>query len=299
MINFQISDYLNARARVEIVAYNRLPLPDQSANAFSQFKSKNPLLGVMGSDESRVFMANYLRPVTTFLKEMNFGGALDRLNSILRKLDDLSLPIDLDEIRSHCKVLEEIMREAAQRARFYHYPAKKVELLDTIEKDWGSVFAKFRSVEPEVRVGVDLWALGHSAASVFHMCRAAEIALRVLAKERRLKVSANKPIDYETFGTVLTALKKESDRIHTMYPNTEKKQIAVEFYSTATGSLTHIKDKYRDQVAHVRRDYDEHEALSAINHVRELLTELAKHASEDMAGPIAWGLRKPVKKRKP
>ncbi|HEY2530485.1 MAG TPA: hypothetical protein VGJ20_21560 [Xanthobacteraceae bacterium] len=52
------------------------------------------------------------------------------------------------------------------------------------------------------------------------------------------------------------------------------------FYSGATGQLHAFKDTYRNVVMHVRRSYDELDALRAINQVRDFMNGLSAKIGE-------------------
>jgi hypothetical protein len=62
----------------------------------------------------------------------------------------------------------------------------------------------------------------------------------------------------------------------------------LEFYRGALGEFEAFKDTYRNNVMHVRKDYDEPQALSVMNHVREFI--LAAKIDEHPKA-IRWGLR--------
>jgi hypothetical protein len=59
------------------------------------------------------------------------------------------------------------------------------------------------------------------------------------------------------------------------------------FYNGAVGQLHGFKDTYRNVVMHVRRSYDELDALRAINLVREFMNGLSVKVGEKTRGPIS------------
>lgn len=280
MYNFVLRDFALALGTIEVFGIQR------------------PFGGTYYTDEEARLMAKQLRPAVASLKRIEFHAAADQLEAIVSALTGRMPRPARQDVETRFHVLLQTIHSAAQHARFYYYPNAKADVLQSLDASWKSAFLSFPAAESEVRAGVDLWALGHSTASVFHMVRVAEIGLRAIAQDLNLRISAHKPIDYETFGTVLTAIRSEVDRIHQMYPNTRRKEEAVEFYSTAVGALTAIKDKYRDQVSHMRREYDEHEAMSAISHVREFMLSLSKRLNQSSTKSISWGLRRPTRSKK-
>jgi hypothetical protein len=226
--------------------------------------------------------------ILEFCNRVDLDHAAHRTEWTLKRLRERAMT--WPHLRSDTASIHEGMIDDAKKVFCYHYPPDLVKPLHSIKTDWSKVFKKFRSAADDIRAGVDLYALGHNTASVFHMIRVAEIGLRKLARERRVKITRGKPLEWETFGNIIKALHGKIDEIQKA-KNGPKKDAALHFYSTALGHMTAIKDKYRDQIAHVRRTYDAPEALSAMNHVREMMLGLAEKLDESSAKMIQWGLR--------
>ena len=134
-----------------------------------------------------------------------------------------------------------------------------------------------------------LHALGHDTASVFHMMRAAEIGLRVLARERRVSATKKRPLDWNTWGNLIDKIEVTLGGIRKK-PNGPKKDLALGFYSGALGHMTALKDVYRDQVNHVRRSYDEHESARVLDRTHDCLLLLSTRLNEDSTRAIGWGI---------
>jgi hypothetical protein len=148
------------------------------------------------------------------------------------------------------------------------------------------VLKKFKSARPDAERAVDCWALDHSNASIFHFMRAAEIGLRALARERRVLLPKNKPLEWGQWGEIIREARKKVDEIRQKPPGPAK-EAALSFYNGALSHMEGFADKYRNQVMHVRKDYNEHDAASAMMHVREFLTGLG--AKMDESGKaIRW-----------
>jgi hypothetical protein len=58
------------------------------------------------------------------------------------------------------------------------------------------------------------------------------------------------------------------------------------FYRGAIGHFYAFKDKYRNATMHVRIRYDDLQALSAINHVREFMNGISQKIGEKTKKPI-------------
>lgn len=135
---------------------------------------------------------------------------------------------------------------------------------------------------------MDCWALGHSTASVFHFMRVAEIGLRSLARERQVTIP-RRPLEWANWQDILSKLRGEIEKIAKRRAGPSR-DAALEFYRGALGEFEAFKDAYRNNVMHVRVTYDEHQALSVMNHVREFITRLAAKIDEKPKA-IRWGLR--------
>ncbi len=119
--------------------------------------------------------------------------------------------------------------------------------------------------------------------------RIAEVGLRALAKERRIKLP-KKPLEWANWQDIINAIRTEVKRI----ANAEagpKRDAALNFYQGALGEFEAFKDVYRNQVMHVREMYEEEAALHTLNHVREFMRRLSNKIGEDPLLKLKWGLR--------
>ncbi|MGB8276788.1 MAG: hypothetical protein WCF20_02470 [Methylovirgula sp.] len=135
----------------------------------------------------------------------------------------------------------------------------------------------------------DCYALGQNTASVFHSMRVAEHGLRALAKERRLTLPKNKPLEWATWQDIIKALDDEIAVIGRKKAGAPK-DLALEFYSGARADLNGFKDEYRNLVMHARATYDEHQAVSALTKVHAFMERLAAKMDHTHQR-IKWGFR--------
>jgi hypothetical protein len=107
-----------------------------------------------------------------------------------------------------------------------------------------------------------------------------------VARERNVKLKNNQPIDFATWGTILQAVEQRADAIEQKRRGPARAR-AVEFYRGAIREIDALKG-YRDDVMHARSSYDEGQARSVMNHVREFMEGLASKIGEN-AKSISWG----------
>jgi hypothetical protein len=91
----------------------------------------------------------------------------------------------------------------------YRYPREKSRVLEGWQESWRDAIGKFPSCREDVRAGVDLWALGHNTASVFHMMRVLEVGLKAVCLDVGIAYSS------EVWNVILNnieaAVKKEQN----------------------------------------------------------------------------------------
>jgi hypothetical protein len=202
----------------------------------------------------------------------------------------LRFDIKGDEYLNEIKVLREAFEYDLKDCHFYHYPRAKAQLLLRGASEWKKIFEAFPDIRREAAAACDCYGLGHDTASVFHSMRVAEHGLRAFAKERRIRLAKNKPIDWGTWQEIITELQKESEHIGKRAAAGTAKDNALSFYSGALADLNAFKDEYRNQVMHVRKDYDEHQALRAMTKVHAFMERISERLSH-RNNRIRWGLK--------
>jgi hypothetical protein len=154
--------------------------------------------------------------------------------------------------------------------------------------DWAVALKAFPSINNEVRSGVDCYALGHNTACVFHMMRVAEVGLRAIARERGVNtVRKNTPVEWGTWGDVISAI-ETAVRSIVQATAGQKKDDALAFYNSIVSDLRALQDLYRNKTMHLRGNYDEGQAQSAMIRVRHLIETLAGRLAEPTMRRIRW-----------
>ena len=177
----------------------------------------------------------------------------------------------------------------AREEYFCHYNKARIAPLLRMSDEWAAVFKAFPSARSEIQEGVDCYALGHNTACVFHMSRVAEIGLRTITRERGVRSlrGGKVSVEWVTWGQVFKAIEPTLVAIRGK-PNGKQKSAAIKFYDTILSDLHAIQSLYRDEPMHLRGNYDDGEALSAMFRVRSLMTTLAGKVTEDSRRAIPW-----------
>jgi hypothetical protein len=232
-----------------------------------------------------------IRPLINFAKticqQLEIQSALDRIGIFTGKMRFTISPHDfVAEIR----VLRESIETTINLRYFYYYPQSKASLLLSFEQVWDGIIKAFPAVKADAHCAADLYALNHNTASVFHSMRVAEHGLRALAKERKIHVLKNRPIEWNTWQDILKAIGAEVETITKTKSAGAAKDRALEFYSGALADLGSFKDEYRNLVMHVRVEYDELQSLRAFHRVHDFMERLSAKI-DHKHHRIRWGFK--------
>jgi hypothetical protein len=194
------------------------------------------------------------------------------------------------EVSNFLEHISDVIQNEAGDRWVFNYSLEKGRLFSIEYPKWDPTAENFKETQPEIKSAVVCYATEENTACIFHLMRIAEIGLRVLARERRVSIP-KKPLEWAEWNEILTHLRKEVEKIAITRRGKEK-DAALEFYRGALGEFESFKDVYRNNVMHVRKRYDEHQAASALIHVREFMNRLAAKLNSESKTQIRWGLRK-------
>lgn len=195
----------------------------------------------------------------------------DRIEVVKKRL---GFPLTYRELASEFRVLRETLDFGLKDHLIYRYPTHKGAVLRTWKKDWAAAIGGFPSAEDDIRASVDLWALHHSTAAVFHLMRVLEHGLRALAAD------LGKSFDIQNWQNVLDEIESEIRNQSKTLPRGAEKTERLKFLSEAAKEFHFFKDGWRNHVSHNRSAYDEDQARSVMNHVRSFMNGLARKLSE-------------------
>ncbi len=130
----------------------------------------------------------------------------------------------------------------------------------------------------------ELWDASNSlvaglwTAAVFHSMRAAEIGVRILARE--LGVSfPDKTIEQAEWANLLDQAETKIKAIDQL-PKTDERNRDQVFYSTSASQFRYFKNGWRVRVAHAKATYGEDEAIKIFEHTRDFFETLAERLKE-------------------
>lgn len=266
---------------IRVAAHNREQFAAHGEDAL--IDSEGHKEAVRQSVETIELIMKLTGTMREFVKSGHIDFALDRLKEWAEH-DKKSW----DQLFNRTCAVREALKIEWRDHLFYAYPRALGDKLKVWEKEWAKTLTAFPDAMPDIFCATDCYALGHNTASVFHSMRVAEIGLRALAKERRISLPKNKPIEWATWQEILKRLDDEIQKIGQTWPAGKRKDAALEFYSGARADLNGFKDEFRNLVMHVRAQYDEFQAARALTRVHEFMARLAEKL-DHRHRRINWG----------
>ena len=237
-----------------------------------------------GMDVDAPRIVSNLKFVEAVCRDMSLESALDRLERIDKMFKS---SFTYENIENELIVLRQTIEDGIKFERFYHYPKVLAELPVRIDADWANTLAAFPSKDLrfEIRSGIDCYALGHATAAIFHFMRVVEFGLRALARERRIKLGKDKPIEWGTWQEILQKLSVAQKGIEAWQAG-NRKDAALGFYTSAIAALHSFKNEFRNMVMHVRKEYELEDAGKALRQVRDFMNGISARVGEDTKGSI-------------
>ena len=228
-----------------------------------------------------------LARIASFCEQFEMRTAIYRINILKEVLGPMCYG---DRLAREIDELLGAVQFDSQDEYIAHYAKSRVSYIKDAKEEWAEVFQAFPSARGEVMSGLDCYALGHRAAAVFHMSRVGEIGLISIGRERGVQSvrGGSVPIAYGTWGDVLRAIEPKVEEIRKQ-PNGPQKEAALRFYLTVLSDLRAIQSLYRDATMHLRSEYDDGDAQSAIFRAKCLMDMLSTRIDENMGTPISWG----------
>lgn len=228
-------------------------------------------------DREKEKIAGWMKVARTVAKDFECSAVADRIDTIEAMLEGKRGKLTNVRMATELRVLLETVRSGLNGQLIYRYPRTEAELLKKWRDDWSAVTKAFPSAEVDAFAGVDLWALGHATASVFHFMRVLEHGLRALARD------VGRTFDIQQWQNIIDEIESEVRELGKRLPRGTGKNERLQFLSEAAKEFVYFKDGWRNYVSHNRGVYDSHQARSVMDHVRAFMTVLSYRLKEHEA----------------
>ena len=153
------------------------------------------------SDVSREKADGWVKVADVVAGDYELHNVFDRLARFRKVLADKKC--NYFELYQELKSLKDAVDDGLKNQLIYRYPTEKAKVLWSRKIDWEPVIKTFPDAEQDIFAGVDLWALGHSTASVFHLMRVLEHGLLALATNLEIEHSI------ENWQTIIGRIESE------------------------------------------------------------------------------------------
>jgi hypothetical protein len=179
---------------------------------------------------------------------------------------------DVSAAQAHLHAFNVAVLDGLKDMVFLRVAEERSEFLDADDLFGVAVATAFPSSVNDIREAGNCLAAGCDTASVFHLMRAVEFALRALARDRSV-IFKDKPLDEKEWGQILSSLEAKLSELR-QAPRTN--------WSSGDARESHVSH------ADAHAFYDGDQARSVFNHVRALMRKLAIKISEVSATPEFW-----------
>lgn len=195
---------------------------------------------------------------------------VERLKGRIENAND---PMTLNEAQILLRELHNDIVGELSSPYFLMIPTERRHFYEQRQPPFGeNVAAAFPQASYDIAAASRLLALDEWTAAVFHLMRAAELALRLLARKLRIRKVETKEWAtlVDNFDKALVAMRQQK--------RTATRDRKLQYYSEARVHFGIFKDAWRNHVMHSRATYDERQAFAIFSSVRTFMDELARGA---------------------
>lgn len=189
--------------------------------------------------------------------------------------------------------LHDDMLGAVKRLSFLRIRVEHSGFLDNPTLFGAEVAKKFNSAARDIQEAGNCLAADCCTGAVFHLMRAAEVALRALAKDRRITFPRG-VLEQKQWGEILNQLEGVIGALNGQaaqnWPSEDVRQAQIRFYQGAMVEFRAFNDAWRRHVSHAHEGamYDTKQAESILDHTRRFMQQLATKISDDQQTPEYW-----------
>jgi hypothetical protein len=201
--------------------------------------------------------------------DVHISGVVHELSDFKLRFEELR-DVMVDEMGMHL-----FLWVPSHRARFYELPEDLTDWNETEIAIEELISLFFKRAGTEILRARKAYAVGEFTPCVFHLMRACEVGIKALYKS--LGLSA--PALSDSWGNML----KPMDTQIALKPSERYGDWAThsEFFDHATNDVRAIKRAWRDATMHVDSDYNESQALKALDAVTSFFGHLSEHLNQD------------------
>ena len=170
--------------------------------------------------------------------------------------------------------LDRRIEDELKSVLFLYLPSERIAFYLDTAPFGDDVAAKFPSSAYDLEEASKSLVLERATACVFHLMRALETPLTLLATELGVGFSPNWNKYLEQVDTIAKGIREKKIPKPADWKEREK------FYSEASGLLRNVKNSWRNEVMHLEKKYTLEEATRIFYSARHFMQFLAEHLEE-------------------
>ncbi|MBK5260526.1 MAG: hypothetical protein JJE51_13120 [Thermoanaerobaculia bacterium] len=188
--------------------------------------------------------------------------------------------LSLGEIEVILRAVRESIIAELSREVSISIPRAYADHVDNEQLFGGETYEAFPGARADIRDAGNALAVGLDTSAVFHLMRAVEVALRALAREQRVRLPRNRPIEFAEWQDMITAVRTNVDKVLGQWKRGPQKAAALEFYGDLLNQFSGFKDAFRNHVMHSRKTYSHAEATEVIASVKSFFARASSYLAE-------------------
>jgi hypothetical protein len=231
-------------------------------------------------------LASRLTAMTNACGKIGLRDSAEAISEFNSLLSISKGTITIGEVAARIAEIKRVIQREMKRHLFLHIPierarycqswgeAKRKERGEEIPLFGDAVNDKFPSATYDVVEAGNSFAAGRYTACVFHLMRALEIGLTVLAKV------FNVPSDHTNWHNIIEAIEKQIRNMGNDPNKSSNWKDDQEFYSQAASHFFILKEAWRNYTAHARGKYNPEEAERIMMNTRFFIQKLSERLAE-------------------
>jgi hypothetical protein len=232
----------------------------------------------------------FIPAMETFCESVGFREAMVHIHFTK---NHMKLDLSASEIRGELIHLERVLLMELMDRRFLLVEKDRVDYLDQKDLFGETVRDAFPSAGRDIQEAGNCLAAECGTGAVFHLMRAAEFALRSMARDRDVSFK-ERPLEEKEWGQILGSLEGRISELRnsnrSCWRTPELRDTQIRFYSEVVQELRGFNDAWRRHVSHADAlaFYERDEALGIFKHVRGFFQKIAERISETSAAEQYW-----------
>jgi len=218
-----------------------------------------------------------LSKALAFSRSMGFQDAAGAIEIAIVSISGKSAKLDTSTAESHLKHAKAALLREVARRKYISIEESLCKYVDQDQMFGMEVSRVFPFAAEDIREAGNCISIGSGAATVFHLMRAVEYALRKLAQKLRVRLThkgATLPLEFADWNCVITGINNRIAKARALSPG-PKKQQQLAMYSDAADHCLYMKDIWRNSISHARKPYSATEALGVLERVTAFMNSVA------------------------